>query len=422
MFAEVALEAEEAVRRLENHASLVIWCGGNECLEGFQYWGWQDTLAGRPWGETFYRQTIPAVVQECDGTRPYIPGSPFSSHSDDTKSFDSGTNHIWDVWNELGYERYEQYSPSFAAEFGFNGPGSWAMLTRAIGKGSLDSQDVDVALHQKAFDGMSKIAAGLAREFESPPTKGVAWYFAAALDQARAVEIGLKHFRSLYEICSGAILWQFNDMWPAISWAVLDYTGYRKLAWHSMKAAYQPRTVTIGRVDQGAQLTIINDTQQKWISTAQVSLIDSAGTLIDQTVVNFSLQGCEVSRNSLVNIFPQIANLDFEGFLHVNAGEVRVARRTTMKPAKIAPKQELLVTSTIVSDSLNVTVSALNYLHELCLLSELVDLGTQVDSQLVSLLPGESHTFIVSAPLSVLNQIQNQVDNLLWSHNRVVNS
>ena len=420
MFEEVALEVEEAVRRLENHPSLVIWCGGNECLEGFQYWGWQETLAGRPWGETFYRQTIPTVVSRVDGSRPYIPGSPFSSDSEDVKSFNSGTNHIWDVWNELGYERYEQYTPSFAAEFGFNGPGSWSMLTRAIGKETLDSNDIDVAIHQKAFDGMSKIAAGLTREFAVPPTTGVAWYFAAALDQARAVEIGLKHFRSLYEVCSGAILWQFNDMWPAISWAVLDYTGYRKLAWHAMKAAYQPRTITIGRVDQGAQLTIINDTLEKWESSALVSLVDSSGVTVDSTTVKFSLEAFEVSRSALVEIFPRIGTLDYEGFLHVDAGEVRVARRTTLNPAKVAPAQDLSSSVHRSEGSLKVTVTAHNYIHELSLLTEVIDLGTQVDTQLVSLLPGQSHTFVVTANEDALAQIEQQVSEILWSHNRVV--
>ena len=420
MFEEVTLEAEEAVRRLESHASLVMWCGGNECIEGFQYWGWQETLAGRPWGETFYRQTIPQVVATLDGSRPYIPGSPFSSHSDDSKSFNSGTNHIWDVWNELGYARYEQYTPSFAAEFGFNGPGSWAMLTKAIGKETLDSQDVDVAIHQKAFDGMSKVAAGLAREFATPPTEGVAWYFAAALDQARAVEIGLKHFRSLYEVCSGAILWQFNDMWPAISWAVLDYTGFRKLAWHAMKSAYQPRTITIGRVDQGAQLTIINDTQENWNSTVQVFLIDSSGDVVGEREIEFSIDSFGVERLSLVTIFGQISGLDFEGFLLAKTGEIRAARRSTLEPAKTAPAQNLAVKTSTSSGKLLVEVTANNYVHELSLLSDVIDLGTQVDTQIVSLLPGESHTFVVMGPSEVLANVENAIEDLLWSHNRVV--
>ncbi|MEI6648570.1 MAG: glycoside hydrolase family 2 TIM barrel-domain containing protein [Actinomycetes bacterium] len=420
MFAEVALEAEEAVRRLENHPSLVIWCGGNECIEGFQHWGWQELLAGRPWGETLYRQTIPEVIQKLDGTRPYIPGSPFSTHHEDVKSFESGTNHIWDVWNELGYERYEQYTPSFAAEFGFNGPGSWSMLTRAIGKDNLDSNDVDVATHQKAFNGMAKVAAGLAREFAHPPTSGVAWYFAAALDQARAVEVGLKHFRSLYEVCSGAILWQFNDMWPAISWAVLDYTGFRKLAWHAMKAAYQPRTIAIGRVDQGAELTIINDTQNEWRSSAAVTLIDRTGEIVAESKIDFMIGAFGVSRTALAEIFPQIASLTFEGFLLARTDGVRAARRTTLQPAKAAPMHELKVKSQFVDGHLEVDVVAINYLHELSLLSEVVDLGTRVDSQIVSLLPGETHTFIVSGRLETLEKVQSQLEELLWSHNRVV--
>ena len=421
MFDEVELEVEEAIRRLESHPSLVIYCGGNECLEGFQYWGWQETLAGRPWGESFYRKTIPSVLRELDHSRPYIPGSPFSSHSDDVRSFESGTNHIWDVWNELGYERYEQYTPSFAAEFGFNGPGSWAMLTRAIGKSTLDSKDPDVANHQKAFHGMSKVAAGLAREFATPPTEGVPWYFAAALGQARAVEIGLKHFRSLYEVCSGAILWQFNDMWPAISWAVLDYTGFRKLAWHAMKAAYQPRTITIGRVDQGAQLTIINDTQEPWVSVATVSLIDSSGSIVETKEISFDLSPFEVARHSLVEAFPLIDTLDYEGFLFADTGEVQAARRSTLNPAVHSPTQDLVVVAEFSGSELHVKVQAQTYIHELAITPEVIGLGTQVDTQIVSLLPGAGHTFVITGERATLDLVKTRIADLVWSHNRVVN-
>ena len=421
MFEEVELEAAEAVLRLENHPSLVMWCGGNECIEGFQYWGWKETLAGKPWGETFYRKTLDQVVKELDGTRPYIPGSPFSTHSDDVNSFQSGTNHIWDVWNELGYERYEQYTPSFAAEFGFNGPGSWSMLTQAIGKNTLDSDDTDVAIHQKALNGMDKVAEGLAREFSKPPTQGVPWYFAAALDQARAVEVGLKHFRSQSEVCSGAILWQFNDMWPAISWSVVDYTGFRKLAWHTMKSAYQPRTIAIGRVDQGAQLTILNDTDSNWVSTVQISLVDSAGIVINQLEVDFSLEAFDITKYKLVDFFPQISSLEFEGFILAKSGDIKTARRSTLRPAKLSPKQELTYQTKISSGTLCVEVVALNYLHELCLLSEIIATGTQVDSQLISLLPGDTHTFIVTGSLETLVKVETAVESLLWSHNRLVN-
>ena len=421
MFAEVDSEVEEAVGRLASHPSLVIWCGGNECIEGFQYWGWQPDLAGKPWGETFYLKTIPNQLRKWDQTRPYIPGSPFSTHSDDVRSFDSGTNHIWDVWNELGYERYEQYKPAFAAEFGFNGPGSWTMLANAIGEQNLDSRDPKLADHQKAFDGMDKITAGLVREFAKPPVEGPAWYFAAALDQARAVEVGLKHFRSLYETCSGSILWQFNDMWPAISWAVTDYTGFRKLAWHAMKSAYQPRTFTIGRVDQGAQLTIINDTQRDWNSSIKVTLIDSEGQLVGSEDISIALQPFEVHRKNLTEVFPVIADGNFEGFLHAEGDGIRTARRSTLKPAANASKQQLTANANISDGKLIVNVKAIGYLHELCVLPELFGLNVNSDNQLVSLLPGQSVDFTIVGPADVLKEISNSLDKLLWSHNRLVN-
>jgi beta-mannosidase len=421
MFEEVAAEVDENVRRLSSHPSLVIWCGGNECLEGFQYWGWQPDLAGRPWGETFYRQTIPNTLKTIDNTRPYIPGSPFSTHSDDVRSFDSGTNHIWDVWNETGYERYEQYSPSFAAEFGFNGPGSWSMLTRAIGSEDLDSTTPEVAYYQRAFDGMTKIAAGLSREFANPPTAGHAWYFAAALDQARAVEIGLKHFRSLYESCSGSILWQFNDMWPAISWAVLDHTGFRKLAWHAMKAAYRPRTLIVGRVDQGAQITLLNDHPDPWKPRVEVFLINHVGAVINKHLLEVELDRYGVFRTPATEIFPEIANGDFEGFILATSPEVRVSRRTTLNPAAAAPAHDLEYFSEIVDGKLKVDVTAKTYIHELSILPEIVALGTQIDSQNVSLLPGENHVFTVTGNPDDLVKIQKSVEAILWSHNRIVN-
>jgi beta-mannosidase len=421
MFEEVAAEVDENVRRLSSHPSLVIWCGGNECLEGFQYWGWQPDLAGRPWGETFYRQTIPNTLKTIDNSRPYIPGSPFSTHSDDVRSFDSGTNHIWDVWNETGYERYEQYSPSFAAEFGFNGPGSWSMLTRAIGSDDLDSTTAEVAYYQRAFDGMTKIASGLSREFANPPTAGHAWYFAAALDQARAVEIGLKHFRSLYETCSGSILWQFNDMWPAISWAVLDHTGFRKLAWHAMKAAYRPRTLIVGRVDQGAQITLLNDHPDPWKPRVEVFLINHVGTVINKHLLEVELDRYGVFRTPATEIFPEIAGGDFEGFILASCPEVRVSRRTTLKPAAAAPAHDLEYFAEMVDGTLRVDVTAKTYIHELSILPEIIALGTQIDSQNVSLLPGENHVFTISGNSKDLSAIQKSIDSILWSHNRIVN-
>ena len=232
--AEVTAEATEAIVRLRHRASLAIWCGCNENLWGYVDWHWQEVLADRPWGARYYYELLPALVRELDG-RAYIPGSPFSPDGEHPNDPNTGTMHIWDVWNQLDYAHYEQRAPRFAAEFGYQGPATWPTLVRAIGATTLDPGDPALVEHQKAAGGQQKLQRGLDLHFPVPPRAGVAWYAAASLVQARAVGTGISHFRSLGDHCSGAIYWQLNDCWPAISWSVVDVAGRRKLAWYALR-------------------------------------------------------------------------------------------------------------------------------------------------------------------------------------------
>ena len=100
--------------------------------------------------------------------------------------------------------------------------------------------------------------------------------------------------------------------------------------------------------------------------------------------------------------------------------EVRVSRRTTLKPAAAAPAHDLEYFAEIVDGKLKVDVTAKTYIHELSILPEIVALGTQIDSQNVSLLPGENHVFTVFGNAEDLIKIQKSIDAILWSHNRIV--
>ncbi len=420
MFAEVEAEASEAISRLASHPSLVMWCGGNECLEGFQHWGWQEPLAGKPWGLSFYKQLLPALVEKLDGSRPYIPGSPFSTLSEDVKDFASGTNHIWDVWNERGYQRYEEYSPAFAAEFGYNGPGSWSTLTKAIHKENLDSNDPDLATHQKAFDGMDKVAAGLVREFDKPFTAGPAWYFAAQTVQARAVEVGLKHFRSLYSTCSGSMLWQYNDMWPAISWAVLDSAGSRKLSWYSMREAYRPRVLHFSA--KSRDLVIINDTSETWQGNLEVHLVGQMGQLLESKTVEQKLEARSQATISLAEIFGKTPELEQDGYLIAELGGIRTARRMLDTPVLQTNPQDVTFTFEATKTSITVGIDANQFVHELSLLPELVAKQVaSVSEQRVTLLAGEHRDFTIeTANIEDTDRIVAALPHIIWSQNKLM--
>ena len=101
----------------------MIWNGNNENLWGYVQWGWRPLLAGRSWGNGYYRELFPNLLAELDPTRPYSPGSPFSFtdylHPNDENN---GTMHIWDVWNERDYTGYRDYTPRFVVGVRIPGP------------------------------------------------------------------------------------------------------------------------------------------------------------------------------------------------------------------------------------------------------------------------------------------------------------
>jgi len=421
MFTEVKEEAHQAITRLASHPSLVMWCGGNECLEGFQHWGWKEPLAGKAWGSTFYFETLPDALALYDGSRPYIPGSPFSTLHENVKDFASGTNHIWDVWNDTGYQRYEEYSPSFSAEFGYNGPGSWRTLTKAIGKSNLDSGDPDLATHQKAFFGMDKVANGLVREFEKKFTNGPNWYFAAQLVQARAVEVGLKHFRSQYKTCSGSVLWQYNDMWPAISWAVLDSASSRKLSWYAMREAYRPRVLHFSGVERS--LIVINDTSEVWTETLTVHLVSQLGEVLESTSRDVSMDTRSQLSFTLSDLFKHADILSTDGYLVAELGDIRTARRVLDKAVSKVCPHNIEIQERVVGNQVQVHIESQCFIHELSLLPELIALDlVNVSQERVTLLPGEEIDFVIEASTARdAQEIAKKIDEITWSLNRLMN-
>ena len=417
---QISAEAREAVTRLSHHASLVLWCGGNECIEGFQYWDWKDRLNGKGWGNYYYFDLLPKILNEIDGSRAYIPGSPFSTLCEDVKDAASGTNHIWDVWNERGYQRYEEYSPAFAAEFGYNGPASWPTLTKSINSTTLDTADGKLVAHQKAFNGMEKIAAGLKREFQPEFTSGASWYFAAQLVQARAVEIGLKHFRSQYDTCSGSILWQYNDMWPALSWSVLDSSGARKLSWYAMREAYRPQFLHFSGMER--TLVIVNDSSETWRDQLDVVFLDEMGSITERTIVDIEVAPRDKIEMKLTALFSTPHVLASNGYLVASLGDIRVARRTLDRPVQRINAFQGEINAITSGASVHVHLKAHAYIHEFSLLPELVAQKlTRVTRQRISILPQEAVNLeIIAADEIEAKLIQSSINEISWSLNRLV--
>ena len=394
---EVEAEARDAIDRLMSHPSLVIWNGNNENLWGWWDWGWQPEVGDREWGLLFYRQILPELVASLDPSRPYIDGSPTSGRADiHPNDPDHGPIHIWDVWNERDYTHYRNYRPRFVAEFGFQAPANHATLARAISSRPLEPGDAVLSHHQKADDGMAKLEVAL-QAHAGKPAGFESWLYLTQLIQADALRTGVGHFRSLHERCSGVIWWQLNDCWPALSWAVVDGDGRHKLAWYAARSAFAGRTLVMSPNGEGGGpvCVAVNDTRQPWRGT-----IAAVRFGLDGTVRAAADLPVEVPPDSAAHVVLPAQLTSPEE----STGEILVATleeaRTFWLWEEIGAieweKATFEVELATASDTVNVTVAAVVPVVDLCLLADMIDPGASVDSQLVTLLPGERHTFAVS--------------------------
>jgi beta-mannosidase len=387
---EVRAEAAEAVSRLSAHPSLVLWCGGNECLWGHEDWGWKEPLAGRSWGQGYYAEELPALLARLDPTRPYIPGSPSSPvpglHPNDPAH---GPMHIWDVWNERDYTAYLQYTPRFVSEFGFQGPPTWSTLTRAVHDEPLAPDSPGMLAHQKAEDGNGKLARGL-RGHLPEPASFEDWHWATQLNQARALVTGIEHFRALAPVCTGAVVWQLNDCWPVSSWAVVDGDGRLKPAWYAVRRAFRDRLAVIRRRADGLELATLADGAEPWHGALRVERVGFGGTVLAATDVPVALQ----PRTGGVAPLPAGVAVPVDPraeLLVVRAEGVPVAHFWFADDIDAALPPPLCdVDAAAVADGYAVTVTARTLVKDLALLADRIDPEAVVDDMLVTLLPGES--------------------------------
>lgn len=406
---EITAEAAQAITDRSHHPSLVLWNANNECTWGYHDWGWREALDGRPWGALYYGEILPRLVAELDPTRPYLPGSPSSGDLETAPNDDSrGVSHIWDVWNQLDYVRYRDRRPAFVAEFGFCGPPAWSTLRRVVTSGDLDPSNEEVRHHLRAEDGVTKLDRGLHAHFP-PVSSPEDWFWLAQVNQARAMTLGIDHLRALRR-CSGAILWQLNDCWPVISWAVVDGDERLKPVWYAVRDAFAPRRLTVQPGDGGLRLVAVNDDTQDWTVAARVRRVSFEGQVLAEARVPLSVGSGDVAALELPADLAEPGDAAAE-LLVVDATEARRATWFWERDLDLAyPRARWEAAAEPGEDGLHVTVTARTLVRDLTLHADRLTTsgapgGIPADADgtappvasdsMLTLLPGESTTIVV---------------------------
>ena len=252
----VRVEAEDVVKALRHHPSIGLWCGNNECEEGWFHWGWKQQLSATVWDdyEKIFHQILPRTVEKFDLSRAYWPSSPHSEIIGQPRSDKSGDMHYWGIWH--GQEPFAEYRKKFHrffSEFGFQSfPLLETVKTFALPE-DLNLTSPVMEQHQKHPEGNRLILLYMLDQYRLPKDfESLLWL--SQVQQAEGMKIGVEHFRSQMPRIMGSLYWQINDCWPVASWAGTDYYGTWKALHHYARRFYNP--VLVAPIDDEKSLKI----------------------------------------------------------------------------------------------------------------------------------------------------------------------
>ena len=394
---EILAEAAENVARLASHPSLVLWNGNNENLWLREVEGWPAQPGGdRPWGARYYFEDLPRIVAEVDPSRPYTPGSPWSGRGAAPNDPAHQTFHSWDVWNRLDYAHYRDSDPRFVAEFGWQAPPAWTTLRDAVTDDPLTADSPGVRHHQKAAGGMTNLRRGLAAHVPVPDDVH-AWHYLTQWNQVRAVETGVLHWRSHWPHTAGTILWQLNDIWPALSWAAIDGAGRCKPLYYALRDLYAGRVLTIQPAADTLELCALNDSPQPWRGTVLLRRLHDDGTPSAVTRVPIDAPARAVARvpvpagtAAFGDPAREVLVADLDGArAHWYALEPKgTAFAGTAPDLVVAPMR----------GGLAITVTARTLLRDVLVQADRIHPAATADRGFLTVLPGESATVTVRCP------------------------
>ncbi|TAJ15233.1 glycoside hydrolase family 2 protein [Marinilabiliaceae bacterium JC017] len=280
----VRVEVEQNVRRLRNHASLVLWCGNNEIANGWHDWGWQksrgysaaDSLTVWTHYQNLFHQLIPEILEEEDPGKAYWSSSPSFGWGHE-EALTEGDNHYWGVWwGKEPFDMYKQKVSRFMSEFGFQAFPDINTIKSFTKPKDRDIWSKVMRTHQKHPIGNETIMEYLKRDYKTPKDFESFVYLSQVL-QAEGMMTGIAAHRRNMPVSMGTLYWQFNDCWPVVSWSSVDYYGHWKALHYYARKAFANIFVSPDIEGDQLKVFIVSDNLEPTSGELEMTLMDFGG-------------------------------------------------------------------------------------------------------------------------------------------------
>jgi len=270
----VRAEVIANVRRLRHHPCLVIWCGNNEDYTIARSFNLYDPDFNDNFNNTsfpareIYERLLPQVCNQLDPDRPYWRGSPYNGTTGKDDLI-RGDNHSWKIWFDLlaDHHDFPQIGGRFVSEFGVQAYPHRLTLASFASPEDLKPHSQTIEYHDKAPGAPQRLAAYLAANVPLPSSDIDMYIYATQFIQAETLAEAYRAWRRnwggpRHYSTSGALVWQLNDCWPAISWSVIDYYRRPKPAYYVTRRALAPIVVELAPTGSGAAVYAVNNSSQ----------------------------------------------------------------------------------------------------------------------------------------------------------------
>ena len=408
--ANVEDEAIYNIKRLRNHPSLAYWCGNNEVWEGLNFWGWEQTVPKKimdGWFEGYdktFNKLLPSLVEEFDGTRDYVHGSPYISNWGRPDLFNIGDVHDWGLWyGELPFEAMADRLPRFASEFGFQSfPEMKTIKTFAEPDQWFLESEVMTA-HQKASTGNSLIKKYMNMYYHEPTTFEDFVYIGLIM-QGNGMEESVEAMRRGRPYCMGALYWQINDSWPVVSWSSIDYYNNWKAQHYRMRDVFAPLALGVENKDGNLNYYTMSDYLNDYndlLLTVQV--VDFSEGVKNEFKENVNAQANNSNIVKTFNISDLVSENEktytmIHAYLSDSNGDIISTKDYFFYwPNKLDLPETKVDTRVSYKDGeYTVTLTSEKLAKDVFL--EIPILGAQFSDNFIDLLPGEERTIIITSP------------------------
>jgi beta-mannosidase len=282
-------EIQYQINRLKKHPCIVVWSGNNEIEVAWKNWGWQnkyhyskdDSLKLIKDYQLLFEKIIPDELKNQHVERSYISSSPISNWGR-SEDFKKGDNHYWGVWHgEAPLEEFNTHIPRFASEYGMPSAATETCIKKYC---TLNRVDSFTQSRLKSYKGVHLLKRYIS-DYLPIPFHDTMISFASRYIQLKALKTAYNAHLFHSPICGGSLFWQFNESWPGVTWAAIDFSGNRKIPPYANPVACM--------LDPNDVIKIKATRSIKYLSqkvNLHIDLKDIDGKILKQQITSYDLK------------------------------------------------------------------------------------------------------------------------------------